>query len=115
MKFIDELNRIGLSAVELEAVTDLYKACFEQIANDINAKRNGSINRRPSLIGAKQVGYGTDEWFPKQTLSDEAVQRAKDAQMGYRVGCWGGPGRTVLGKSSALSIENVCADTNASN
>lgn len=105
------LKDIGLSEIEYEAVNALFKACFEQIANDKNPKRNGSINRRPSLIGAKQVGFDNKEWFPNKTLPDDMVEKAVNSQVGYRMGCWGGPGRTVLGKSSALSTENICAST----
>lgn len=127
--FVDYVAKLGLESSVLECISAIHKACFEQIAFDVNAKPNpespiswrhtGQINRLPSLVGKKRVGYGNfkSEWFPDSGVAtkDPVVRRligsSEDAQMGCRSGTWGGPGRTVLGKRSALSNENVCADT----
>ena len=130
--FVDTIRQLGLESSVFECIAGIHKACFEQVAFDVIAKSNleslipwrqtGQINRLPSLIGKKEVGYDNtnSEWFPESKVAtdDQTVKNliasSKESQMGYRVGTWGGPGRTVLGKSSALSNENVCASTTSS-
>ena len=130
--FVDTVKKLGLDAYVFECIASIHKACFEQVAFDVNAKPNpespipwrhtGQINRLPSLIGKKEVGYDNtnSEWFPDSKVATDdptvnnLIASSKESQMGYRVGTWGGPGRTVLGKSSALSNENICADTSSS-
>ena len=130
--FVDTIQSLGLDSAMLECIAGIHKACFEQVAFDVNAKPNpespipwrhtGQINRLPSLMGKKEVGYGNfdSEWFPDSKIASDdptvknLIAASKESQMGYRVGTWGGPGRTVLGKSSALSNENICADTSTS-
>ena len=130
--FVDTIRQLGLESSVFECIACIHKACFEQVAFDVNAKPNpespipwrhtGQINRLPSLIGKKEVGYDNtnSEWFPESKVAtdDQTVKNliasSKESQMGYRVGTWGGPGRTVLGKSSAMSNENVCASTTSS-
>lgn len=131
LTFVDIIKKLGLESSVFECIAGIHKACFEQVAFDVNAKPNpessipwrhtGQINRLPSLIGKKEVGYGNfnSDWFPESKLATDnptvkaLIASSKESQMGYRVGTWGGPGRTVLGKSSALSNENICADTSS--
>ena len=111
-QFTEYIRRLDIPDAEVSAITEIHRACFEQIANDTNPKPNGCINRRPSLMGEYSVGFDNSgsEWFPKKTVSDELANKAKESQMGYRIGTWNCAGRTVLGKSTALSTENVYAD-----
>lgn len=81
--FVDTIKSLGLDDFVFECIAGIHKACFEQVAFDVNAKPNpespipwrhtGQINRLPSLMGKKEVGYGNfdSEWFPESKIASD--------------------------------------------